>query len=161
MGQRRVKAGDADREPCRGHGLRPEARDEAIVASAAADRTEANCLSALIRGREGQVRFQDRAGVIFEPANDGCIEADAVLAVARLSRTSSIIVLTVVSAGTSVPESKRQDGIRLLRGKLRPRREVAALVLAAFAQQLGHALKTEPVELIHSPEHNKALPRGP
>jgi hypothetical protein len=137
MSERRVKAGDANREPCRGHGLRSKAPDEAVIPSAAAHRSEPHRLSTLVRGWEGQICLDDWAGVIFEPTDDRCIEANAVLAVARLpdefnDRSDGCVCWDCFSG------KNRQDGIRLLRSQFCTRRIVSAFILAAFAQQLRH-----------------------
>src|SRR4029077_462366 len=76
--QSREQARDADREAGRGHWLLAEARDQAVIAPTAADRPEADRPAVVARRFEGQLRLEDGAGVIFEPAHDGGVDADAV-----------------------------------------------------------------------------------
>src|SRR6185312_9469777 len=74
--QGREQARDADREAGRRNRLLTEAGDEAVIAPAAADRAEADRLPVLANRFEGELRFEDGAGVIFEPAHDGGIDAN-------------------------------------------------------------------------------------
>src|SRR5262249_51168221 len=83
MLERREQARHADREAGGRHRLAAEARDEAIVAPAAADRAKAHGPAALVLRLERQLHLVDRAGVILEAAHDRRIDADAV-AVATL-----------------------------------------------------------------------------
>ena len=71
MGERGLQARDADGEAGRRNVLALEARDEPVVAPAARDRAEAHGLAVLAFDREGQLNFVDRAGVVFEAADDG------------------------------------------------------------------------------------------
>ena len=54
---------------------------------------------------------------------------------------------------------KGQDGVRLLVGQARTLGEVAAVVLAAFAQQGLHAFDAQPVQLVDRPQHGAATRR--
>ena len=80
--QRMSEARHADREAGCGDGLGTEARDEAIISPAAANRAEHNLLALLIGDGEGQFDLEDRAGVVFEAADDGTVNANAIGAVA-------------------------------------------------------------------------------
>ena len=75
--ERRLQARDADGEAGRRHRLAAEARHEAVVAPAAADRAEAH-RAGLFRpwSRAGEFDFVDRAGVVLEAADDGGIDRD-------------------------------------------------------------------------------------
>src|SRR5262249_29265547 len=86
--ERRGKPRHADREAGRRHRLAAEARDEAVIATAAADRAEAHGAAAFVLGLERQLHLVDRAGVVLEPADDGWVDADAV--VPELSRSARI-----------------------------------------------------------------------
>ena len=68
--QRRLQARDADGEAGGGHLLAGEARDEIVVAPAAADGAEADGVALLVLGRDQQLGFEDGAGVVFEAADD-------------------------------------------------------------------------------------------
>ena len=57
--------------------LAGEALDEAVIASAAHHRAEADRLPALVFDGRGQLSFEHGAGVIFEAADDGGVDADA------------------------------------------------------------------------------------
>ena len=75
--QRREQARDADGEAGRRHRLAAEARDQTVIAPAAADRAEAHGAAVLVLHLEGQLGLVDRAGVVFEAAHDGGIDDDA------------------------------------------------------------------------------------
>ena len=79
MGQTR----DADGKAGRGHWLRAKARYEAIVPPPTANRAEDDLLPALVGDGEGQLNLEYGAGVIFEPAHDRGVNADAAIVVAR------------------------------------------------------------------------------
>src|SRR3954463_4084594 len=81
--QRGLKPRHADRETGRRHGLAAEARDQAIVASAAADRAEAHRSALVVPGLEQQFDLVDGAGVIFEAAHDRGVDLDAIRTVTR------------------------------------------------------------------------------
>src|SRR5262245_2181859 len=68
----------ADRESGGGYALAAEARDQAVVAPAAADRAEPHRPALVVLDLEGEVHFVDRAGVIFEPANDGRVDLHSI-----------------------------------------------------------------------------------
>src|SRR5438067_1466522 len=55
---------------------------EAIVAAAAADRAEAYGTALLVLGVEQEFDLVDGAGVVFEAADDGGVDLDAIFAVA-------------------------------------------------------------------------------
>ena len=63
----------ADGKSGRRHRLAAKARHQAVIAPAAADRAEARRAVGAVGG-EGQFNFEDRAGVIFEAADDGGID---------------------------------------------------------------------------------------
>ena len=69
-------------KPVAGTGSPREARHEIVVAPAAADRAEAHRAAVLVLDLEGQLDFEDRAGVVFEAAHDGGIDSDAAVAIA-------------------------------------------------------------------------------
>ena len=81
--QRRKQPRDADRKAGRRNRLRAEARDEPVIAPAAADRAEADRPAVVVLDLEGQLRLEDGAGVIFEPANDGGIDTNLLCPEAR------------------------------------------------------------------------------
>ena len=97
-GQRRLQPRHADGEAGRRHRLAAEARHEAVITPAAADRAEAHRAAFLVLGLEGQFNFEDRAGVIFEAADDGGVDANSVLSVAGRVRSSSQSVSKFVDA---------------------------------------------------------------
>ena len=72
--QRRHQARDADGKAGRRHRLAAEARDQPVIAPAAADRAEADDLALLVGDFGQQFGLVDRAGVIFEAADDGGID---------------------------------------------------------------------------------------
>ena len=76
--QRRLQPRHADREPGRRHRLAAEARHQPIIAPAAADRAEAHRAALFVVGLEQQFDLVDRAGVVFEAADDGGIDPDAI-----------------------------------------------------------------------------------
>ena len=77
--ERGLQARDADGETGRRHRLAAEARDQAVVAPAAADRAEAHGAAFFVFGFERQFNFVDRAGVVLEAADDGFIDLDSIL----------------------------------------------------------------------------------
>ena len=76
--QRRHQARDADGKAGRRHRLAAKARDEPIVAPPAADRAESHDPSLLVGDLGQELGLVDRAGVVFEPANDGGINEHAI-----------------------------------------------------------------------------------
>ncbi len=73
--QGREQPRDPDRKAGRGNRLLAEARDEAVIAPAAADRAEADRPAVVVLDLEGELRLEDGAGVIFEPAYYGRVDA--------------------------------------------------------------------------------------
>ena len=65
-------------KPVAGNRLRAKARHQPVVAAAAADRAEPDRPAVHARRLERQLGLEDRAGVIFKPAHDGGVDADAV-----------------------------------------------------------------------------------
>ena len=65
-------------KPVAGTGSPRKRDDQPVVAPAAADRAEAHRAALLVLGLEQEFDFVDRAGVIFEAADDGGIDADAI-----------------------------------------------------------------------------------
>ena len=88
--QRRHQARDADGEAGGRHRLAREARDQPVIAPAAADRAEDDLFALFVGDVEGQFGFVDRAGVVFEAADDGGVDLDAVGAIAGSSKHSAI-----------------------------------------------------------------------
>src|SRR5262245_35070968 len=82
MLQRRHQARHADGESRRRHRLTAEARNQSVVASAAANRTETNGLAVLALEGKRQLNLVDRAGVVFEAADDGGINLNLTLEIA-------------------------------------------------------------------------------
>ena len=76
--QRRHQARDADGKAGRRHRLAAEARDQPVITPAAADRAEAHDLAVLVGDFGQQFGLEDRAGVVFEAADDGGVDRDAV-----------------------------------------------------------------------------------
>ena len=76
--QRGLQPRHADRKSGRRHRLAAKARDQTVITPAAADRAEAHRAAFFVLGFEREFYFVDRAGVIFEAADDGGIDADAV-----------------------------------------------------------------------------------
>ena len=75
--QRRDQTADADGNADGRHLLAGEARDQIVIAPAAADRAEHDGLARSRSSRERQLRFEHRAGVIVQPAHDAGIELHA------------------------------------------------------------------------------------
>ena len=75
--QSRQQAGYADRKAGRRNRLAAKARHQPVVAPAPADRAEADRLAVLARRFEGEIGLEDRAGVVFEAADDRGINLDA------------------------------------------------------------------------------------
>src|SRR5262249_46808601 len=69
----------ADGEAGRRHRLAAEARHEAIIAAAAADRSEAHRLAVVAGDHQRQFDLVDRTGVVFEAAHDGRIDLNSVV----------------------------------------------------------------------------------
>ena len=88
--QRIGEARDADGEAGGRDGLVAEAGDEAIVAPATADGAEDDLLALLVGDGEGEFDLEDRAGVVFEAADDGGVDANAVGTVAGSAKSSAI-----------------------------------------------------------------------
>src|SRR5262249_6623010 len=80
--QRRLQRRHPDGKTRRRHRLAAEARDEAVVTAAAADRAEAHRAAFFILGVEQQFDLEDRAGVILEAADHGRIYPDPLFAIA-------------------------------------------------------------------------------
>ena len=78
-------------KPGRRHRLAAEARDEPVVAPAAADRAEAHRAAFLVFGVEQEFNFVDRAGVVFETADDGRIDHGSVVTVTCCRHESCIV----------------------------------------------------------------------
>ncbi len=68
--QRREQPRHADRKAGRRDWIGAKAGDEAVIAPAAADRAEANGPAVFAGRLEGQLGFEDGAGIIFETAHD-------------------------------------------------------------------------------------------
>ena len=83
--ERRGESRHADGKSGGWHRLAAKARDEAVIAAAAADGAEAR-RAVLTIGRECQLKFEDGAGVIFKTADDGGVDANARLVIARRRR---------------------------------------------------------------------------
>ena len=73
-------------KPVAGTGSPRKRDDEPVVAPAAADRAEAHGPAFFVLGLEQEFDLVDGAGVVFEPADDGGIDADACSSVVRGSR---------------------------------------------------------------------------
>ena len=65
-------------KPVAGTGSAAEAGDEAVVAATATDGAEDDVLALLVLHLEGEFDLEDRAGVVFEAADDGGVDLDAV-----------------------------------------------------------------------------------
>ena len=63
-------------KPVAGTGSARKRATKAIVAPATTDRAETDLTTHLVSNWEGQLRLEDGAGVIFEPAHDGGIDAN-------------------------------------------------------------------------------------
>ena len=83
--QRGLQARDSDGEAGRRHRLAAEARDETVVAPAAADRAEAHGAALLVLRFDEKLNLVDRAGVIFEAADDGRVDHDTAVFIAGRS----------------------------------------------------------------------------
>src|SRR5581483_6421849 len=79
--QRGLQARHADRKSGSRDHLAAKARDEPIIASAAADRTEAHGPTLLVLGLEQQFNLVHGTGVIFEAADDCLIDFYAITCV--------------------------------------------------------------------------------
>ena len=96
--QRRHQARDADGKAGGRHRLAAEARDQAVIAPAAADRAEAHDLAVLVGDLGEQFGLVDGAGVVFEAAHDGGVDPDAVRRHSRPPATSAAICVKFVDA---------------------------------------------------------------
>ena len=76
--QRGGEPRDADGETGRRNVFAAEAADEAVVAPSPADRAEDDRLAFFVRHFEGELGFEDGAGVVFEAADDGGIDTDSI-----------------------------------------------------------------------------------
>src|SRR5665213_1376378 len=83
-GERGLQARYADGKSGRRHRLAAKARHQTIVTSAAADRTKADWPAFVVLGFDQQFNFENRAGVIFETADDGVIDLDPVSVTASI-----------------------------------------------------------------------------
>ncbi len=165
QGQRGLQPRHADREACRRHRFATEARHQAIVAAAAADRAEAHRAPLLVLGVEQQLNLVDRTGIVFETAHDRRIDLDAILAIiTRGDQLPDLIELGLAFGCESgiagrLAFGERNDLVDRVRRKLCALGEITTLVLAAGAQQQAHALGAEFVELIDRAQHCKPAAR--
>src|SRR5665647_621911 len=88
-GQRRLQTRDADREAGGRHRLAAEARNKPVITPAATDRTETNGAAFVVLYLEGEFDLVDRAGVIFETADDGGVDYNSSIIVTRSSKNIS------------------------------------------------------------------------
>ena len=77
--ERGLQPRDADGETGRRYRLAHEARHQPVVAPAAADRAESDGTAFVVFGFDQQFNFVDRAGVVFESADDGRIDKDTIV----------------------------------------------------------------------------------
>ena len=73
-----LQSRDADRKSGCRHRLAAKARNQSIIASAAADRAKAHGPTFFVFGVEEEFYFKDWAGVIFEAADDGWVDLNPV-----------------------------------------------------------------------------------
>src|SRR5690606_20970214 len=84
----------ADGEPGRRHRLADETGDEPVIAPATRHRSEAHGIALLVLHFEGELGLVNGAGVIFEAADDGGVDADTISAVAsRLDKSCDFLKL--------------------------------------------------------------------
>src|SRR5690242_4649060 len=154
MGEGGLETRHADRKAGRRHRLATETRDETIVPSAAADRTEADGTALLVIDLERELNLVDRAGIVFESADDRFVDAHTIVITCRAHQRSDFRKLRFPGAcrGCSIrrirlPRNRRDDpgdlGIRELGAFC----EIATLVLAPFAEQHLYAIDAKPIEL--------------
>src|SRR5262249_22386505 len=82
VGERRQQPRHADRKTGRRHALAAKARDQPVVASAAADRAEARRAVRAVLNRKRQFDLVDGARVVLEAADDGWVDQNSSVAVA-------------------------------------------------------------------------------
>src|ERR1700678_634899 len=77
------QARDANRKAGRRDRFAAKAGDQAIVTPAAANRAETDRSARFVLHLERQLGLEDRAGVVFQAANDGRVDLDASRTVPR------------------------------------------------------------------------------
>ena len=137
--QRRHQAGHPDGKPGRRNRLTHEARHQAIITTTAADRPEDDFLALLIGHIEGEFRFIDGAGVIFEAAHHGGINENAAL----IARSGEQFRHIAQFGHALLPPRRGAHGGGEIRGFLQlapvPEPESWALMLAGLAAVGGLA----------------------
>ncbi len=88
--QSREQPRHADRKTGRRNRFAAKARDEPVIAAAAADRAEPHGMTEFVFHREGQFGLEDGAGVIFEAADDGGVDLTRSLRRPRAATSATI-----------------------------------------------------------------------
>ena len=104
--QSREQPRNADRKAGRRDRLAAKARDQPVIAPAAADRAEADRPSGLVFHFESQLGLEDRAGVIFEAADDGGVDAMTLCLAARRRADVGDLLKLIDAFGHSLAVSK-------------------------------------------------------
>lgn len=171
--QCRHQARDADGEAGGRNRLAHEARNEAIITPAATDRAEYDLFALFIGDIEGQLGLIDRAGIIFETANNRGVDLDTCRIVAGTGDQSADDVQLINAflafrgaryqfgeiIGTCriiLDADEKQHLFNLLLAKTSALGEITGLILAAGAEQQLHAFRAELVELVDGAQHVEA-----
>ena len=93
-GQRGLQPRHADRETRSPAPVRPKPRHQPIITPAAADRAEAHRAAFFVFRLEQQFDLEDRAGVVFETADDGGINCNTTAEITcRRSQNTNLLEL--------------------------------------------------------------------
>src|SRR4029077_20055841 len=125
-----------------------------VITPATADRAETNRAPLFVLGVEQEFYFVDRTGVIFETADDGRIDTDAIRSITRCCNESLYLFQLGAAFLTILAFAQANIDLRMLlfgivywlddasnqndvgAAKSGTLREVTGFVLAPFAQQL-------------------------
>src|SRR3984893_4965328 len=83
------------------HRLAAETRHQAVVTPAAADRAEAHRSTLVVLGFESQLNLVDRTGVVFEAADNGLVDSDAIAVLGRFYEVSELAKFSKALLGGS------------------------------------------------------------
>ena len=108
MCERGLQPRHADGKAGRRHRLAAEARHQAIITPAAADRAEAHGAAFFVFGLKQQFHLVDRAGVVFEATDDGKICPNLAVIISRgpirkRMSSSSLNAVNKIAAGVQLP----------------------------------------------------------
>src|SRR5262249_15900174 len=139
--------------------LAHEARDEPVIAPAAADRAEANGATFLVFDLERELNLVDRAGVVLKAADHRPVDADAVAIAACRYETIDLseFIPSRARHACFFAGNRRNDTLDLRRIQFSTFCIIAALIFAPFAKQHPHAVDAEAIELVDRAHGGKAL----